>query len=106
MWQGGSYAFQVTLTLPQAISTTQLKSGGAGSAWGKKLLNTTDYALLVTVPAGGQATYKHTGVSPGLKPASLKRPTVQQPSGDLLWARVPMPLYQNKNSTRRFKVGV
>ena len=68
---------------------------------GKKALNSTDYALLVSVPAS--STYKSTAVSPGrFLPAAWKKPAVQS-NGDLLWARVPMPLYQAKNSTRKFK---
>lgn len=54
------------------------------------------------MPAG--STNKSTAVSPGrLLPAAWKKPAVQS-NGDLLWARVPMPLYQAKNSTRKFKV--
>ena len=55
----------------------------------------------MTVPAG--ATYRRSFVSPALKPASLKKPQVQS-NGSLLWPTIPMPLYQAKNSTRKFKV--
>ena len=95
--EGKLYALSVKLELPAAASIAAAAS--------KKPLNSTDYALLVTVPAGGanNVVYRRTSVRPALKPASLKKPVVQQ-NGDLLWARVPMPLYASKNSTRLFKV--
>lgn len=87
----------MTLTLP-AVSPAPHKQ------WGHKPINSTDYALLVAVPAGGAVTYRHTAIRPGLKPGTLKKPSLQS-NGDLLWARVPTPLYQSKNATRTFKVG-
>lgn len=93
--RGSLYALQVRLTLPGSTNPAH-----AGS---HKPINTTDYALLVTVPTGGAVTYKRAAVSPKPKPRSLARPTVQS-SGNLLWPRVPMPLYWQKQSTRTFKV--
>lgn len=101
MRRGRSYTLQVTLTMPA------LGGGASNSPHGSKTpVNTTDYALLVTAPAGGaaNAAYKRAGVRPALKPALLKKPQVQS-NGNLLWARVPMPRYQGKAFTRTFKVG-
>lgn len=110
---GGPISLLVALTVPAASLGRRLQAEDDGrelKGWGAashKPLNTTNYALLVTVPGGGAAnvTYKRTRVAPRLKPASLKKPVVQS-NGNLLWPTVPMPLYQNKNSTRKFKVRV
>jgi hypothetical protein len=110
--RGRLYTLRITLMMPAVPLDRRLVEGEqeerelkGGNTANKTPVITTDYALLVTVPAGGAANvvYKRTSVHPGLKPASLKRPAVQQ-NGDLLWARVPMPQYTFKAYTRTFKV--
>ena len=110
--RGKFYSLRVTLTMPALMLDRRLVEGEqderelkGGNTANKKPANTTDYALLVTVPAGGAANvvYKRTSARPGLKPAALKRPAVQE-NGDLLWARIPMPQYTSKAYTRTFKV--
>ena len=91
---GCKYRLLVTLTLPAASYGRRLQGEeeegrelkpAAGSSSMKKPLNTTDYALLMTVPGGGavNAAYKHTLVSPGMKPGSLKKPQVHRPRASL-----------------------
>lgn len=113
--RGALYVLRVVVTLPavtsrgleadQAEQAEEQEEGRELLGWGSghEPLNTTAYAVRVTVPAGSQVTYKRTSVSPGLKPAALKTPAVQA-NGDLLWARVPMPRYQTKAFKRTFKV--
>jgi hypothetical protein len=113
--RGAYYKLQVTLTMPaltpgRRLAEEQEEKGrelkGINTApMNKKPTNTADYALMVTVPAGGAAsvTYKRSSVRPAPKPASLKKPAVQQ-NGDLLWASVPMPRYMSKAYTRKFMV--
>ena len=115
--RGKAYALQVTLAMPALVGGRRLAASKEKEEEEeeqqqqrelrgfKKPLNTTDYALLVTVPAGGAADvmYRRTVVRPGLKPAALKKPQVQG-NGDLLWTRVPMPRYMDKAYTRTFKV--
>jgi hypothetical protein len=108
--RGMAYSLQVKLTMPALTPARRLVEeerelkGFNTAQMNKKPLNTTNYALLVTVPAGGatNAVYRSTSVLPALKPASLKKPAVQQ-NGDLLWATVPMLRFTSKAYTRTFK---
>ena len=68
--RGALYKLQVTLTLPAANSANrrlleeaqrELNNAPHGS---KTPVSTTDYALLVTPPAGQVVTYRSTGVRP------------------------------------------
>lgn len=105
----------MTLTIPALIGGHRLAAekqepqprelqGFKSALASKKPLNTTDYALLVTVPAGdNQVTYRRSHVYPALKPVSLKKPTTQA-NFDLLWASMPMPRYMDKAYTRTFMV--
>lgn len=67
-------------------------------------LDSTDYSLRVSAPAAS-VKYKRARVIPRLKAESLKRPNTL-PNGDLVWPVVPMPLYNDQASKRKFKVRV
>ena len=107
--RGKIYSLQVTLTMPaptdgrRLVKEEEARELMGGNTANKKPANTTDYALLVTVPTGGatNVVYRRTSVHPALKPASLRKPAVQQ-NGDLLWARVPIHQYTSKAFTRTF----
>ena len=99
---GQLYSLLVKLTVPAAAS---IAAAAAGGFHANKPINTTDYSLLVTTaPGSGVVAYKRTAVKPTLKPASLKAPG-QKNGTQLFYPRVPMPLYQRKESARMFKVG-
>lgn len=98
---GQLYSLLVKLTVPAATSI----AAAAGGFHSNKPINTTDFALLVTsAPGAGVVAYKRTAVRPSFKPASLKAPGLNKGT-HVLYPRVPMPLYQRKESTRMFKVG-
>jgi hypothetical protein len=99
--RGRIYTLFVTLTLPAANTLDRRELAKADGD--KHAVDTTTYALLLEAPGATDVTYKRTSVHPGLKPASLKKPT-KQDGGDLLWSNVAMPLYATKPSKRTFKV--
>lgn len=105
--RGKMYTLQVTLTLPAASrrrleATTKRELLQAHN--GKSTpVSTTNYAVLVTPPAGNAVAYRRTSVAPTLKPGSLRKPQVQT-NGGLLWPTMPIHRYAAQASTRTLRV--
>lgn len=79
----------------------QLSRNRLPNAAAPKPLDTTDYQLLVTAPAG--FTHRATQADPKLEPTTLLRPELQG-ANTLLWPRVPLPQYADTRAVQVFRV--
>lgn len=76
------------------------QGGGRGKLIQPKPVDTTDYALQVTAPAG--FNYRSIATDPRL---DLQNPQpVSTPPNSLMWARVPLPQYADVRAVQAFRL--